>query len=263
MTFDGKSEKFELFEDLFHTVIKMQPEMSEQMKINHFHSLLKKNALQTFRNISTAIRETLEDVLVIFRRQYVKPESHATAKHKWYRLVFNPNTLKLPDVLGELNQGAEKAFGHNAQKIIDSLFYVKLPPKSKRSVNMARLENGSYDEIVAHLKKELELNALEESEDFPIATMTSSFSKPKTRLSTGQTSKITCDYCKEKGNQYGQGLQKTEKEKHERSPTMQIHTEKSLSQVWDLWQDKPPRGTIMAACRCASQTQAHHTRVFF
>ena len=34
MTFNGKSEKFELFEDLFHTMIKMQPEMSEQMKIS-------------------------------------------------------------------------------------------------------------------------------------------------------------------------------------------------------------------------------------
>ena len=37
MTFDGKSEKFELFEELFHAMIKMKPEMSEQMKINHFH----------------------------------------------------------------------------------------------------------------------------------------------------------------------------------------------------------------------------------
>ena len=36
MTFDGKSEKFELFEDLFHTMIKMQPEMTEQMKISIF-----------------------------------------------------------------------------------------------------------------------------------------------------------------------------------------------------------------------------------
>ena len=35
MTFDGKSEKFELFENFFHTMIKMQPEMPEQMKINH------------------------------------------------------------------------------------------------------------------------------------------------------------------------------------------------------------------------------------
>ena len=200
MTFDGKSEKFELFEDLFHTMIKMQPEMTEQMKINHFHSLLRKNALQTFRNISSSNRQTIEDVLVIFRQKYVKPESQATAKHKWHRLVFDPNTMKLPDFLEELNQGAEKAFGDHAQKMIDSLLYAKLPPKLKRSVNMARLENGSYDEIVAHLERELELNALEESDDLPMATMTSSTTKSKTPLSTGQMSDITCNYCKEKGH---------------------------------------------------------------
>ena len=200
MTFDGKSEKFELFEDLFHTMIKMQPEMTEQMKINHFHSLLRKNALQTFRNISSSNRQTLEDVLVIFRRKYVKPESQATAKHKWHRLVFDPNTMKLPDFLEELNQGAEKAFGDHAQKMIDCLLYAKLPPKLKRSVNMARLENGSYDEIVAHLERELELNALEESDDLPMATMTSSTTKSKTPLTTGQMSDITCNYCKEKGH---------------------------------------------------------------
>ena len=200
MTFDGKSEKFELFEDLFHTMIKMQPEMTEQMKINHFHSLLRKNALQTFTNINSTNRQTLEDVLVIFRRKYVKPESQATAKHKWHRLVFDPNTMKLPDFLEELNQGAEKAFGDHAQKMIDSLLYSKLPPKLKRSFNMARLENGSYDEIVAHLERELELNTLEESDDLPMATMTSSSIKPKTPLSIGQMSDITCNYCKEKGH---------------------------------------------------------------
>ena len=201
MTFDGKSEKFELFKDLFHTMIKMQPEMTEQMKINHFHSLLRKNALQTFRNISSNKRQTLEDVLVIFRRKYVKPESQATAKHKWHRLVFDPNnTMKLPDLLEEINQGAETAFGDHAQKMIDSLLCAKLPPKLKRFVNMARLENGAYDEIVAHLEKELELNALEESDNLPMATMTSSSKKPKTPLSTGQQSDITCNYCKEKGH---------------------------------------------------------------
>ena len=116
MTFDGKSEKFELFEDLFQTMIKMQPEMTEQMKINHFHSLLRKNALQTLRNINSTNRQTLEDVLIIFGRKYVKPELQATAKHKWHRLVFDPNTMKLPNFLEELNQGAEKAFGDHAQK---------------------------------------------------------------------------------------------------------------------------------------------------
>ena len=89
LTFDGKSEKFELFEDLFHTMIKMQPDLTETMKINHFHSLLRKNALQTFRNINSTNRQTLEDILAVFRRKYVKPESQATAKHKWHKLVFD------------------------------------------------------------------------------------------------------------------------------------------------------------------------------
>ena len=145
MTFDGKSEKFELFEDLFHTMIKMQPAMTEQKKITHFHSLLRKGARQTIRNINSINRQTLEDVLVIFRRKYVKPESQATAKHKWHRLNFDPNTMKLPDFLEELNKGAEKAFGENAKSMIDSLLYATLPPKLKRSVNM---ENGTYEEIV-------------------------------------------------------------------------------------------------------------------
>ena len=108
--------------------------------------------------------------------------------------------MKLPDFLEELKQGAEKAFGDYAEKNIDSLLYAKLPLKLKRSVNMARLENRSYDEIVAHLYRELELNALEESDDLPMATMTSSTSKPKTLLSTGQATDIVCNYCKEKSH---------------------------------------------------------------
>ena len=78
MNFDGKTEKFELFEDLFHTMIKMQPAMTEPMKINHFHSLLRKGALQTFRNKNSINRQTLEDVLVIFRKKYVtRVSSHS------------------------------------------------------------------------------------------------------------------------------------------------------------------------------------------
>ena len=56
--------------------------MTETMKITLIPSLLRKNALQTFRNISSANRQTLEEILAVFRRKYVKPESQATAKHK-------------------------------------------------------------------------------------------------------------------------------------------------------------------------------------
>ena len=203
LTFDGKSEKFELFEDLFHTMIKMQPDMTETMKINHFQSLLRKNALQTFRNINTANRQTLEDILAVFRQKYVKPESQATAKHKWHRLVFDPNIMKLPDFLEELNQGAEKAFGENAQAMIDSLLYAKLPPKLKRSVNMARLENATYEEIVTHLERELELNGLEEGDNIPVPTMSTAptATRPGTGLlSSGIDPNITCNYCKKPGH---------------------------------------------------------------
>ena len=58
--------------------------------------------------------------------------------------------MKLPDFLEENNQGAEKAFGEQAQAMIYSLLHAKLPPKLKRSVNMAQLENATYEEIVAH-----------------------------------------------------------------------------------------------------------------
>ena len=65
---------------------------------------------------------------------------------------------------------------------------------------MARLENSSYDEIVAHLERELELNALEESDDLPMASMTSSNTKPETAPSKAQMNVIICNYCKEEGH---------------------------------------------------------------
>ena len=139
--------------------------------------------------------------MVIFRRKYVKPESQATAKHKWHRLTFDPSTMKLPDFLEELNQGAKKAFGENAKSMIDSLLYAKLPPKL-RSVNMARLENGTYKEIVANLERELELNALEESDDLPMATMSSASTNQSNSNGINTNKDAQCSYCKATGHSY-------------------------------------------------------------
>ena len=52
-TFDGKSEKFELFEDLFQTTLKIHKQMTEEDKINYFQSLMHGDALQTFKNINS------------------------------------------------------------------------------------------------------------------------------------------------------------------------------------------------------------------
>ena len=40
-TFDGKTEEFELFEDLFQTSLKIHNQLTEEDKINYFHSLMR------------------------------------------------------------------------------------------------------------------------------------------------------------------------------------------------------------------------------
>ena len=215
LIFDGKNEKFELFEDLFHTMLKMQPEMTEAMKINHFHAHLRKEALQTFRNISTSNKKTLDDVLIVFRRKYVKPESQATAKHKWHKLTFDPNTKSLSDFSEELKESAEKSFGYNAQHMIDSLLYAKLPPHLKRSLNLAYLENGTYDQIVAHLERELELSGLENDGELTIPTMTAVL--PNDSQKNTEQTKVVCHYCKKPGHIIRDCRKRMKKEQEQRN----------------------------------------------
>ena len=215
LIFDGKNEKFELFEDLLHTMLKMQPETTEAMKTNHFHAHLRKEALQTFRNISALNKKTLDDVLIVFQRKYVKPESQATAKHKWHKLTFDPNTKSLPDFLEELNECAERAFGDNAQHMIDSLLYAKLPPHLKRSLNLAYLENGTYDQIVAHLEKELELSGLENDGELTIPTMTAV--PPNDNQQNTEQTKVVCHYCKKPGHVIRDCRKRMKKEQEQRN----------------------------------------------
>ena len=56
-TFDGKSEKFELFEDLFQTSLKIHNQLTEEDRINYFHSLMRGDALQTLMALPERIRE--------------------------------------------------------------------------------------------------------------------------------------------------------------------------------------------------------------
>ena len=146
--------------------------MTEAMQINLFHARLRNEALQTFRNISASNKKTLDDVLIKFRRKYIKTESQTTATHKWHKFIFDPKTKSLSHFSEELSECAKRAFGENARHMIDSLLYAKLPPHLKRFLNLAYLENGTYDQIVAHLEKELELSCLENDRELTIPTMT-------------------------------------------------------------------------------------------
>ena len=171
-TFDGKSEKFELFEDLFQTSSKSHNQLTEVDRKNNFHSLMRGDALQTFKNITSPNREKLDEILTVFRRKYVKPQSTATAKHTFQRLLFNPANKQLIDFLDELQKLAKNAFGVAALAIIEQFFYAKMPSHLKKLINQAHLENGTYEQIVSHLERELELNGLEAPDEMQLNTVT-------------------------------------------------------------------------------------------
>ena len=169
-TFDGKSDKFELFEDLFQTSLKVHNQLTEEDKINYFRSLMKGDALQTFKNINGPTGENLGEILAVFRKRYVKPQSMATGKHKFQKLVFNPAYQKL-DFLDDLQNLAKDEFGIAARAVIQQFIYAKMPPHLKKSINQTHLKNGTYEQIVTHLERELELNGLEAPDELQINTL--------------------------------------------------------------------------------------------
>ena len=150
------------------------------------------DALQTFKNITSPNRENLGEILTVFRRKYVKPQSMATAKHKFQRLVFNPANQKLIGFLDELQKLAKNAFGVAAQAIIEQFIYAKMPPHVNKLINQAHLENGTYEQIVSHLERELELNGLEAPDEMPINTVTQ-----QAPQQNSNKPRPTCHHCKD------------------------------------------------------------------
>ena len=193
-TFDGKFEKFELFEDLFLTSLKNHNQLTEDDRINYFHRLMRVDALKLFKNINGPTRENLGEILAVFRREYVKPQSMAIAKHKFQKLVFNSANQKLVDFLDALQKLAKDAFGIAAHAIIEQFIYAKMPPHLKKSINQAHLESGTYEQIVTHLERELELNDFEAPDELQINTVCQ-----KLTNANADRPKPTCHHCEKPG----------------------------------------------------------------
>ena len=153
-----KNEKFEYFEDLFHTTLRMQPNLTEDMKINQSHVHLRRLALKTLKNIlrTPNLRRHTQSL----QTKICETGIQSISKHRFNRLSFDPGNQKLPDCLEELQESAGKAFDDNARQMIENLLYAKMPPHLKKSINQAYLEKGTYEQIVKHLEREMELNGL-------------------------------------------------------------------------------------------------------
>ena len=145
----------------------------------------------------------------MFRRKYVKPQSMATAKHKFQRLLFNPANQNVIDFLDELLKLMKYAFGVAAKAIIEQFIYAKVPPHLKKSINQAHLENGTYEQIVSHLEKKLELNGLEAADELQIYLAT-----PQASQQNSEKPKPTCHHCKKPGH-YRNECRQLKREKKE------------------------------------------------
>ena len=55
-----------ILRDLFHTTLRMQPNLTKNIKINHFHAHLRGLAPKTFKNIQKTPTTTFEDILNTF-----------------------------------------------------------------------------------------------------------------------------------------------------------------------------------------------------
>ena len=141
-TFDGKSEKFELFEDLFRNNIKMYPHLTEIQKINYFHSLLRGDALQAFCNIEDTKKDSLDEIMTIFKRRFGDYLSMAKARCEWDALKYDPSNQKLHEFLDVLQKTAKEAFGSEAQQFIDKAIYAKMPDHVKKILNILKTYLG-------------------------------------------------------------------------------------------------------------------------
>ena len=194
-TFDVESEKFEPFEDLFQTSLKIHNRLTQDDGINYFHSLMRRDALQTFKNNNGPTRENLGEPLAVFRRKYVKPQSMATAKHKFHQFVFNPANENRVDFLDEFQKLAKNAFGNAVHTIIEQFINAKMPPHLIKVINQAHLELGIYEQRVTHLEREIELNGLEAPDELQINTVSH-----KNAKKNADKPEPTCHHCKKRGD---------------------------------------------------------------
>ena len=88
-TFDGKPKKFGLLEEIFLKSLKIEYQLTDDDKINYFHSPMKGDALQTIKNVNSQTRLSLGEILAVFRRKYVKHQSMAMAKYDLQKQIFN------------------------------------------------------------------------------------------------------------------------------------------------------------------------------
>ena len=142
--------------------------------------------------------------------------------------------------------------------MIDSFIYAKLPPHLKRSFNLAYLENGRYDQIVAHLEEELEHSGIENDGQLPIPNMT--VTATKNNANKPDLSTTSCLCCIKLGHLFKDCRKKIRNEQEQkRDPTQNVKgfKPKTYSPCFirkNCQKGKPSTRKMLERFQCSQQT---------
>ena len=113
------------------TSLKVYPNISEEEQFHYFHSLLRDEALQTYRNVTDTNRASLEDIIATFLRRCVRSQPIATARCKWEQIYFDPSRQSFQDFFEQYQKLAQDAYGEDAPRFIETSLYAKIPTHLK------------------------------------------------------------------------------------------------------------------------------------
>ena len=99
-------------------------------------------------------------------------------------------------------------------------------PHLKKSINQAHLENGTYEQTVSHLERELELNGLEAPDEMPKSTVTQ-----KAPQQNSDKPKPTCHHCKKPSHYRNQCRQLKREKNHARNQTNSANNNNGSAQT--------------------------------
>ena len=194
-TFDGKSEELELFEDLVQTSLKFHNQLTEEDRINYFHSLMWEDATQTFNNINGPTRENLWRKFGSFSKEICNIPIYGPSETQIPETCLQPSISQLSRFSRWTPKSGQRRIRICYPRHQWTIHIRQMPPQLKKSRNLAHLENGIYKQIVTHLERELELKGLEAPDELQINTVSHT-----TANANADRPKPTCHHCRKPGH---------------------------------------------------------------
>ena len=125
--------------------------ITEENKLHFFQSLLRDEAIEYWQSIQITPVTTLKDVLDMFQKEFAKEDLKEKARYNWGQARYDPTTETFGDFLKSLKKTAKQAFGNEADKVIKTFLFDKLPVENQQELTMANKEESSPEEIKTYL----------------------------------------------------------------------------------------------------------------